>query len=166
MTFEPENKRATVFPGSGWNNFSLESIPAEFRQPYKHKTPSRRLPTRLQAYYGKEPIPVIEASPLKHYKMHHSFDIGGFITIVNKVPVTEELFALRRFPDDDTGKLLLLRRLTHENLRCALEIYSFQNEFHVISEHTETSLAQIIVRRPTEEELASILYQVSLPRHV
>jgi serine/threonine protein kinase len=57
-------------------------------------------------------------------------------------------------------KLYMLRQLKHANLLASFEVFSFQDTYYLISEHTEISCEEFIVARPDEAQLAAIIRQM------
>jgi hypothetical protein len=136
-------------------------------------------PPNPSPWSKKDSIQVFEASPWTYYEMCYDIEMVGPVIRVFKipdkelndsarkarkanVPKTEHLFTMRMISDPDADKLNLLRRLRHQNILTAYEVFIHENEYYVISEDIEVSLEDFIVARPDEVELAAIISQVSI----
>lgn len=119
------------------------------------------LPVKPVSSYSEGLVPVFDGSPWKSYKQDLSLELGGSVAVVHKIPATEELFTIRSISGPSAEeKLFMLRQLRHENLLISFELFSFKDEFFIVSELAAISLEELTVARPDEVQVAAIIYQV------
>jgi serine/threonine protein kinase len=164
-------KRDTIFPGSDqWTGTrkvskhvnSKDEVPPVPGLPRPVTSRLINMPINPLSSYGGVPVPLLEGSPWNHYKSGYSLELGGPIAVVCKFPATKDLFTMRSFPSSGADKkLYMLRQLEHPNFLASIEVFSFQDTYYLISEHTEISCEEFIVARPDEIQLVAIIRQVS-----
>jgi hypothetical protein len=123
--------------------------------------PHKSSPTNSLSSYGAHRVPLLQGSPWSHYENGYNLELGGSVAVVRKIPATKELFTMRSFSSSADKKFYMALQLKHTNLLSSIEVFSFQDSFYVISEHTEVSCEEFIIARPNEIQLAAIIHQVS-----
>ncbi|KAI9772441.1 MAG: hypothetical protein M1840_000644 [Geoglossum simile] len=167
------DKRNTIFPGSD------EQVALSFfgKEPNSASDNTTPVPPPKRAYTkdGRkriqlpinpststtELIPVRKRSPWDLYRKGYRLELGGSVAVVSKMPATDVSFTIRSFSGADAEeKLYMLRLLRHENVLHSYEIFSFEEDYYVVSELMSISLEAFIIARPDELELAIIIYQI------
>jgi serine/threonine protein kinase len=163
-------KRDTMFPGSDQrtgNRKVSEPVTSKDKVPPVPGL-SKPLANRLMTIpisplssNGRVPVPLLKGSPWVRYRSGYALELGGPIAVVHKFPATSDLFKMRSFSSNVAEKkLYMLRQLKHANLLASFEVFSFQDTYYLISEHTEISCEEFIVARPNEIQLAAIIRQM------
>jgi hypothetical protein len=158
---EATNVSEVPVPKPNYSKLNLREVPrlntpVRLNTPAKSNTPT--LPPPPKAFPH-----VNEASPLVYYEKAYGIELGGPVSRVCQVPETEDMFTMRSVSGPGAKqKLNLLRRLKHDNILTPLVLFSHDNEYSIISEDPEVSLEELIIARPNEIQLASIIAQVEM----
>jgi hypothetical protein len=106
---------------------------------------------------------------VKHESPWNSYEelrcgIGSPVTVARRKNLPCDVVSVRNIKGQDAKvKLRMLQRIQHQNFVSVLEVFSFEQSFHVIFEHMPIAISYFtdIPYYPNELELASILGQVS-----
>jgi hypothetical protein len=94
--------------------------------------------------------------------------IGGLVTVAQRRGLPRNVVSVHKIKGQDAKvKLRMLQRIQHRNFVSVLEVFSFEQSFHIIFEHMPIAISHFadILYYPNELELASILGQVNYGTH-
>jgi hypothetical protein len=109
---------------------------------------------------------------VKHESPWNSYEkidgAGGPVTTAQRKDLPCDVVSVHNIKGQDAKeKLRMLQRIQHKNFVSVLEVFSFEQSFHVIFEHMPIAISRFanILYYPNELQLASILGQVNYGTH-
>lgn len=113
------------------------------------------------------PLTKKDESPWKTYNKEYTIELGGLVIVAERRYPAHGLVVVKEFSSHDAEKKLSRLRQVPEDIRnryfvSCIEVFSFQNALHIITEHMTISLLQIVAapRYPREKQVAAIIGQV------
>lgn len=108
--------------------------------------------------------PIHRSSPWSVYGKEYELKFDHLVTVASRKAPGSGLVAIRTITGQDLHeKLQTLQLVRNKRIVRLLEIFIFENTTFAVSEHTPTSLEQVVnsAAYPTEQQLVAILAQVS-----
>lgn len=147
----------------------MGSLVAESNSTLEHQHHAQQIPrNRFPVRKADEDflVRVLCGTPWKYYEKRYSINYWCSFGVITSIHAARDQFMIRTISGSNTDEQIQnIRRIFHENIVRNIEIYtSSESSYYLISEFMATSLLHVCrsPAYPTEPQLSSILYQVSL----
>jgi hypothetical protein len=105
-------------------------------------------------------------SPWEKYEKAYDLELGGPVVGAVQKASPVQLVHVRAFPQRADTTLSMIRRIQHNNVFAALDVFMTDEILYIVFEHMPLSLDQLVgcPAYPNEEQLAAVVGQVSSTR--
>ena len=134
--------------------------------PRSNTIPLRTVEAHKASLRPAEYVMTQHTSPWNSYDGKYELQIEEFITVAVKKTSPGILVTIKAINESSSDeKILMLQSLQHECFSIPRDIFRFEQSLYIVFDYIPVSLFEVVLcpAYPSEEQLAAILGQVSIP---